>query len=182
MFLKRIFIVCALVFATNAKADFMAHLISNYHSRSYDGNDTTLHEHHLFLGMPVAVKEQLYLGVNLSYSKESGGVIMNTTGYGVRMNYYLNSDKTFLLTAGYNFSVSGNRKQASGVINGDGDFSGSSMLVGLGYELKVNSNFYIGTTVLYHSTTLENKNPSTDGKELKYSTLTPSINFSFRFK
>jgi len=182
MFLKKIFIVCALVFATNAKADFMAQILSNYHSREYDGSETTLQEHHLFLGMPVAVKEQLYLGVNVTYTKEEGGTYLNTMEYGPRINYYINNDKTFLLLFAFNVAVSGDKKSASGQTNGDGDVSGSSFLAGLGYEFKVNSNFYLGATLLYHASSLEFKGANADTTDIKYSTLTPSINFCFRFR
>jgi hypothetical protein len=183
MFMKRIFLIAGIIFATNANADIMFQLSSSFHSReASNGVNESVQEHHLFIGTPVAVKEQLYLGINVSYTKAEGGEYLNTTEYGPRINYYMNSDKTFFIMLAYNF-LSADRNLASGnSTNGDNKLSGTAYLAGLGYEFKVNSNLYIGTSLIYHSTTLDNEKDLTGNKELKYSSINPAINFCFRFR
>lgn len=182
MFLKRIFVIASILFAANANADIMFQLTSSFHSREVNkGGNESIQEHHLFVGMPVAVKEQLYLGLNVTYTKAEGGTYLDTMEYGPRINYYINNDKTFLLFLAYNF-VSGGQHGASGsTTNGDDSIKGTAILTGLGYEFKVNSNFYIGASLVYHSTTYEDKS-STAAGDIKVSSINPGINFCFRFR
>jgi hypothetical protein len=182
MFLKRIFILASILFAANANADIMFQLTSSFHSREVNssGNES-IQEHHMFLGMPIAVKEQLYFGLNVSYTKAEGGTYFDSMEYGPRINYYINSDKTFLIMLAYNF-LSGSQHAASGnTTNGDDSVNGTAMLAGLGYEFKVNSNFYIGASLVYHSTTYEDKSGAA-AADIKITSINPGINFGFRFR
>lgn len=168
--MKRILFAAVLVFSTSAKADIMFDTSVFYTSTQQDSIDYTQKEGHLFIGMPVAVKEQLYLGLNFVMTDDqttSGGT--STTEIGPRINYYFNQDKTFLLMLAFHPYVK----------YGQGDFDASSYMAGIGYEMKVNTNFYVGASIAYHATNSTNNVTNT---EKKVSTIRPMINFSFRFR
>jgi hypothetical protein len=181
--MKRILLIAILMFgSTLAHADFMFDLSSGYHSRSVgENNDYSIMEHHLFIGMPVAVKEQLYLGVNFTYTSESGGENLKTKEYGARINYYFNADKTFLLFLAFNPIMTVDKNSTSGAISQQESMSGSSYIAGLGYETKINNNLFMGATIVYHSATIDDGTKSANS-ETKYTSINPMINFSFRFK
>lgn len=179
------FLLAALLFVIShgAMADIMVDINTGYNSREKNGSTSSVIEVHGFLGMPVAIKEQLYLGINATYTKTEGSEYLNTTEFGPRINYYMNADKNFLIILAYNPLVSADLHLSSGNINsGNGKISGSSYIMGLGYELKINTNFFIGTSIVYHSTTLTDDNAVSGVKELKYNSLSPMVNFCFRFK
>ncbi len=172
--MKRILLTALLVFgSTQAFADIMFDASVFYDSTTGpDGSDYTQKEGHLFIAMPVAVKEQLYLGPNFVVtSDQSSGGGTGTTEIGPRINYYFNQDKTYLLMLAWNPYVK--------VDNTSPEDSAWSYLAGVGYEMKINSNFYIGASIVYHAL---NQTNATTKVETKTSTTRPMINFSFRFK
>lgn len=170
--MKRILLTALLVLgSTEAFADIMFDASVFYDSTTIDETDYTKKEGHLFIAMPVAVKEQLYLGPNFIVTDNqstAGGT--GTTEMGPRINYYFNQDKTFLLMLAWNPIVK---------IDNAPDVSAWSYLAGIGYEMKVNTNFFIGASLVYHAI---NQKDDTSQVETKTSTVRPMINFSFRFK
>lgn len=171
--MKRILLTTLLLLgSTVAKAELMFDLSAFYDSTTTNGTDYTKKEGQLFIAMPVAVKEQLWLGPNfiITDSQTTGGGT-GTTEIGPRINYYFNQDKTFLVMLAWNPYVKFD--------NVGTDVSGSSYLAGIGYEMKVNTNFFIGASIVYHSTTQTNDTTKVDTKT---STTRPMINFCFRFK
>lgn len=169
--MKRILLTAFLLLgSTAAKADLMFDMSVFYDSTTIDKVDYTRKEGHLFIAMPVAVKEQLYLGPNFIVTdnqSNDGGV--GTTEIGPRINYYFNQDKTFLVALAWHPYVK---------FDGSSD-SGHSYIAGLGYEMKVNTNFFIGASIVYHSITQSNETTNVD---ITTSTVRPMINFSFRFR
>lgn len=168
--MKRILLAaCLMTMATVAKADFMFHTSFFYNSNKVGNLTYSDYEAHLFIGMPVAVKEQLYIGPNATITEDNsfaGG--SGTTEIGPRINYYFNSDKTFVLILGWNPYV-----KFDGAPNADG----WSYMAGLGYELKINTNLYLGASVIQHGLT-----KSENGTDSKTSTLRPVISASLRFR
>lgn len=171
--MKRILLAATLVFgSTQALADILFDASVFYDSTTLNDIDYTKKEGHLFIAMPVAVKEQLYLGPNFIFTDNQstdGGT--GTTEIGPRINYYFNQDKTFLLMLAWNPYVK--------LDNAGENVSAWSYLAGLGYEMKVNTNFFIGASLVYHSTT---QTDDTTNVKTETSTIRPMINFSFRFR
>lgn len=171
--MKRILLAALLVLGTTvAKADILFDASVFYDSTTVDNTDYTKKEGHLFIAMPVAVKEQLYFGPNfIITSNQSSGGATGTTEIGPRINYYFNQDKTFLLMLAWNPYVK--------IDNVSDEVSAWSYLAGIGYEMKVNTNFFIGASLVYHSMTQKNDTANT---VIETSTVRPMINFSFRFR
>jgi hypothetical protein len=169
--MKRIFFAAILVLVSGvAKADLMFDASVFYNSTNKDSLDYTQKEGHLFIGMPVAVKEQLYLGLNfISADSQTTDGGSTSTEIGPRINYYFNQDKTFLVALAYHPYVKFDQ----------GDLDASSYIAGIGYEMKVNTNFFIGASIVYHSITSTN---NTTNVQTTVSTTRPMINFSFRFR
>lgn len=169
--MKKIFFTIILTLtATFAKADLIFDTSLFYNSNNQNGVDYVQKEGHLFIGIPIAVKDQLYLGINFITNDDqtsTGGI--GTTEIGPRINYYINQDKTFHVNLAYHPYVKYT----------EGDFDASSYLVGVGYQMKVNTNFFIGTSIVYHSTT---KTDKTNKTESTVTTTRPMISFSFRFR
>lgn len=170
-----------------AHADWMIALNSGYHS-STDGNSKYKFDdmiNHLFIGASVGVKGKLYIGQNVTHQstnyKTTSTSKISTLELGPRINYYFNTDKTILLMLAWNPYAKGTRTTAAGASQ---DISGYSFLAGLGYEIKLNKGFFLGASIMYHGlniTKSETSNVSTEVSE-SYSSITPMINMSFRFR
>ncbi len=140
---------------------------------------------HFFLGAALGKKEQLYFGQNItSQSKtydSSSQTDISTLELGPRLHWFFNEEKTLLLILAWNPYAKGSRISAGGTAT---DVSGSSLLVGLGYELKISKMFYLGASINYHSLSIsksEVNNVSTE-ESSKYTSITPMLNFSLRFR
>jgi len=174
--MKRILLTALLVLASSETfADVLMFDASFFYdsSTAADKSNLTQKEGHLFIGTPVAVKEQLYLGANFIITDEqaTNTVGTGTTEIGPRLNYYLNQDKTYLVMLAWHPYVK--------IDNAPEYISAWSYAAGIGYEMKINTNFFIGASIVYHA--LNQKNDNTQ-EEAKSSTVRPMINFSFRFK
>jgi hypothetical protein len=170
-----------------AKADFMLALNSGYYSNSDGSTKFTFSDmtNHLFIGASLGSKAQLYLGQNVSKKvtqyKTTGTDKISTLELGPRINYYFNVDKTLLMILAWNPYAKGERTTAAGATQ---DISGYSFLVGLGYEIKMSRSLYLGTSIVYNALNIskyEVSNTSTEVSE-SYSSITPMINLSFRFR
>jgi hypothetical protein len=170
-----------------AHADFMIALNSGYYSSTdgktnYAFNDMT---NHIFIGASLGSKAQFYLGQNVTKKvtqyKTSGTYKISTLELGPRVNYYFNTEKTILVILAWNPYAKGTRTTAAGASQ---DISGSSLLAGFGYEIKMNRNLFLGTSIMYQSLSVskyEVNNASTEVSE-SYTAITPMINLSFRFR
>lgn len=169
--MKRIlFLALFLAFSNVAKAEFMFDLSGGYLGRSTKSGDGSTMEGHLFVGMAVGSKGQLYLGPSFASTKDDVNGA-STSEIGARLNYYLNADKTYKIMLSYSPAVTAT---VAGL-----ECDASSLLVGLGYEFKMNSNVYLGTVLAYHKLDAEAK---TGGTDLSYNILMPMVNVSLRFK
>lgn len=169
--MKRILLITLLIIiSSTAKADFLLNTSVFYNSIENDGSTYTQKEGHVFIGMPVAVKEQLYLGLSyVATDNQANDGGYGTTEIGPRINYYFNQDKTLLLLLAFHPYL----KESIG------GREGSSFLAGIGYEMKVNTNFFVGASIVHHATNLTDNVTNVKSKS---STTRPMLNFSLRFK
>ena len=176
-----------LVLCLPAHADWMMATNTGFHS-STDGNSSYKFSdmiNHVFVGASIGTKAQLFIGQNVTYQTTtfttSTTSKITTLELGPRINYYFNNDKTILMVLAWNPYAKGSRTTVTGASQ---DVSGYSFLAGLGYEIKLNRNFYLGASIMYYSLTVtksETNNTSTEVSEA-YSIVTPMINMSFRFR
>lgn len=155
---------------------------TGYYSSSNENSNSTFTEltFHLYLGKSIGGKEQFYLGINAT--KATSGQTNNeftTTEFGPRIAFYFNNEKSIYVTAAWNPMLDGQ--------NGDNTalkLTGSSYLLGLGYELKLSSNIFLGTALFYHSVNISETESSgvTSQVDENYSTTMPVISLSVRFR
>lgn len=185
--MKKLLTICVLMLSVSAHADWLIGLNSGYHS-STDGNTKFEFSdmiNHAFIGASIGSKDLLYIGQNISYQstqyKTSGTDKISALELGPRLNYYFNTDKTVLLMLAWNPYAKGSRTTSAGASQ---DISGWSYLAGLGYEVRMSRGFYLGASIMYHAlnvTEYEVNNTTTEVSET-YSSITPMINLSFRFR
>lgn len=185
--MKKFILLLPLLTIMPAHAGFLLGLNSGYHSSSDGNTNFTFNDmiNHGFIGASVGSKDQLYLGQNISYQtttyKTTGNDKISTMELGPRLNYYFNADKTVLFMLAWNPYAKGTRTTSAGASQ---DVSGWSYLAGLGYEIKINRTFYVGASLMYHAiniTKYEVSNTSTNVSQ-SYTSISPMINMSFRFR
>jgi len=170
-----------------AHADFLLGINSGYHSSSDGSTKFTFNDmiNHGFVGASIGSKGQLYIGQNFSYQtttyKTTGTDKISALELGPRLNYYFNADKTVLLMLAWNPYAKGTRTTSAGATQ---DVSGWSYLAGLGYEIKINRAFYVGASIMYHSINLTKYEVDSTSTEVSqsYTSISPMINMSFRFR
>lgn len=174
-------------FLPNAHGSFMVSMNSGYHSNSDGKNNYSFKDmtHHFFLGAGLGSKDQLFLGQNITSLsteyKTSATTKISTLELGPRLIYYFNADKNILLTLAWNPYAKGERTTLAGATQ---DISGSSLMAGLGLELKMSQSFYLGASLMYHSLSVskyEVNKVSTEVSE-SYTSITPMMNLCFRFR
>jgi hypothetical protein len=180
--MKKLIIVCAFLLTSVAHADFLVATHTGYYSSSNENANSTFSDltFHLFLGKSIGGKEQFYLGLNATKATSGQeGSEFTTTEFGPRMAFYFNNEKSIYVTAAWNPMLSGQHGDNSAL-----KLKGSSYLLGLGYELKLSSNIFLGTALFYHSVHITETEASgvTGTVDETYSTTMPVISLSVRFR
>ncbi|MBY0412611.1 MAG: hypothetical protein K2Q18_00525 [Bdellovibrionales bacterium] len=169
--MRKILLLSVFLFSSVANANILFDLSSGYFSTTSSGDVARSNmENHGFLGMSIGGKEQFYVGPNFTFAENDYNAT-STTEIGARINYFFNTDKTYKLVLTWSPSVSGTV--------GSDEIDAWSFLAGLGYELKVNNNFYIGAIIMYHKVSAEKKSNKAD---VSFNSTTPMISISLRFK
>lgn len=175
------------MFSMTAMADFKIDLNTGFNSYTdgatkFEFADTT---NHIFIGASIGTRDQLYIGQNISIFsnvyKTSAETKISTLELGPRMTYYFSTDRTVFVTLAWNPYAKGERTTLTGTTE---EISGSSLLAGIGYELKMTKNFFLGASLMYHSLSIskaEANNISTEVSE-SYTAMTPMITLSLRFR
>lgn len=184
---QKIFLALMFLISRAAMADFKIDVNTGFNSYTdgatkFEFGDVT---NHIFLGASIGSRDQLYIGQNITLFsndyKTSTTTNVSTMELGPRLTYYFSTDKTVYLTLAWNPYAKGDRTTLAGTTE---EISGSGLLAGLGYELKLTKNFFLGASLMYHSlsvTKAEVNNVSTEVSE-KYSSITPMINLCLRFR
>ncbi len=176
-----------ILFSQTANAAFMVDWLAGYASHSEGKSNLEFGDmtHHFFLGATLGGKEKFYFGQNVSSVareyKNTSTTKISTLELGPRMNWYFDEGKSIYMGLAWNPYVKGTRVQAGAASE---DVSGWSYLASFGYELKISKNFHLGASLNYHTINIskaEVNNVSTE-ESSAYSSLTPMINLSFRFK
>ena len=175
------------IISFNTKAAFMLDWQTGYASHSESKSSLSFNNlsNHFFLGATLGGKEKLYFGQNITYQtheyKTTASTKISTLELGPRMNWYFNELKTVFFGLAWNPYAKGTRVQAGGSSE---DISGWSYLISLGSELKISKNFHLGASLNYHALNVskaELNNTSTE-ESSSYTSITPMINLSFRFR
>lgn len=176
-----------LFFSLESQAAFMVDWLAGYASHNENKSNLAFSDmtHHFFLGATLGGKEKFYFGQNVSSIsreyKNSTTTKITTLELGPRMNWYFDESKTVYMGLAWNPYAKGSRVQAGAASE---DVSGWSYLASFGYELKMSKNFHLGASINYHALTIsksEVNNVSTE-ESSSYTSLTPMINLSFRFR
>ncbi|MFA6236203.1 MAG: outer membrane beta-barrel protein [Bacteriovorax sp.] len=184
--MKKLLIVA--FFSTNvAHAAFMLSTMTGYTSSSDSKTSTDISDisNHIFLGASLGVKQQLFVGQNVTIFthqiKTTTTDKINTLELGPRLIYFFTPENVFYGTIGWNPYAKGKRT-ISGVTD---EISGYGLLVGTGVEVKINRNFHIGGSINYKSLNISKSisasNVATEESET-YTSLMPMLNLSFRFR
>lgn len=183
--MKKIFL--ALFFVVNsAHAAFMIDTITGFSSStdSKTSSKTSDISNHTFIGASIGAKQRAYIGQNITYFSQQLTTAtvnkINTLELGPRLVYFFTDENVFYVTVGWNPYAKG--KRTVGTVTED--VSGYALMGGMGAEVKVNRNFYIGGSLNYHSLNISKaisaSNVATTASD-KYNSLMPMINLSLRF-
>lgn len=187
MYSRFVALLISLLITTSAYADFKIDLNTGYNSYTDGANEFEFSDmtNHIFLGASIGSRDLLYIGQNVSvYSNEfktATSTDISTLELGPRFTYYFTTAKTVFVTFAWNPYAKGTRTTLAGASE---DISGSSLLGGIGYELKLNRNLYLGASLMYHSLSIsksEVNNVSTEVSE-SYTSMTPMICLGLRFR
>ncbi len=177
----------SLSFSPFVLADFKIDTNTGFNTYSDGGTDYTFSDttNHIFLGASFGAKTQLYIGQNVTiFSNEfktATTTKINTLELGPRVTYYFNTDKTIFTTVAWNPYAKGKRTTLTGTTE---EISGYGLLAGLGYELKLSRNFFLGASLMYHSLNVSESvvNSVATKVSQSYTSITPMINLSLRFR
>lgn len=185
---SRLLLLLATLFISNgALADFKIDLNTGFNSYTDGANNFEFSDmtNHIYFGASIGSKDQLYIGQNISiYSNEfttSTATEVSTLELGPRFTYYFSQDKTVFVTFAWNPYAKGERTTLAGTTE---DISGSSLLGGIGYELKVSRNFFLGASIMYHSLSVSKAEVDNASREVSesYTSTTPMITMGLRFR
>lgn len=180
-------LLLVVLFSQTAKAAFMIDWQLGYASHSENKTSLAFNDmsNHFFFGATLGGKEKFYFGQNITYQtheyKTPASTKITTMELGPRMNWYFNEAKSTYMALAWNPYAKGTRVAAGAASE---DISGWSYLVGFGYELKISKNFHLGASINYHALNIskaEVNNVSTE-ESTSYTSLTPMLNLSFRFR
>ncbi len=179
-------VIFVFVFLSNANASFISSWQAGYSSHSENKTNLAFNDmtNHFFLGAGIGSKEQLFFGQNISSVTEEyktpNSTKISTLDLGPRINWYFNDEKTILVHLAWNPYAKGTRVSSGA----SSDISGWSYLVGFGYELKITKNFYMGGSINYRnlSVTKSELNNVSTTESTSYTSITPMLNLSFRFR
>lgn len=182
------FVLFIMIFFSHiTKAAFMFDWQLGYSSHTENKTNLAFNDmtNHFFLGATLGKKETLYFGQNVSSIateyKTPNSTKISTLELGPRMNWYLDDLKTILVVLAWNPYAKGKRTPNGG---SEENISGWSYLLAFGYELKLSKNFSMGATLNYHALNIsksEVNNVSTE-ESTSYTSITPMLNLSFRFR
>lgn len=187
MYSRLVVLLMSLLIATSAYADFKIDLNTGYNSYTDGANEFEFGDmtNHIYIGASIGSRDLLYIGQNVTiFSNEFNtgkATDISTLELGPRFTYYFSTAKTVFITFAWNPYAKGTRTTVAGTTE---DISGSSLLGGIGYELKLNRNFFLGASLMYHSLSVskaEVNNVSTEVSE-SYTSMTPMINLGLRFR
>ncbi len=180
-------ILLASLFVINsAHAAFMIDTTAGFSSTtdSKTSSKTSDISSHTFIGASIGSKQRAYIGQNITYFSQQLTTAtvnkINTLELGPRLTYFFTDENTFYVMAAWNPYAKGKRTVGTTTE----DVSGYAFVAGLGAEVKVNRNFYIGGSLSYHSLNITKAisatNVATTASD-KYNSMMPMINLSLRF-
>jgi hypothetical protein len=183
---KLLFVSLLSVFASNANASFIIDTMTGFFttSDSKTNADTSDLANHTFIGASIDHRQKFYIGNNFTFFshqiKGSTTNKVNTFELGPRATYFFSEENTFYVTLGWNPYAKGSRT----VSGTQEDISGYAFLAGLGVEVKINRNFYVGGSLNYHTLNItkaiSSSNVASTASD-KYNSMMPMINLSLRF-
>lgn len=184
--MKKLFIIPLFLFLCfSSHAAFTINTTFNY-STSTDSKDSISFggmSGHLFLGASLDSKQTFYFGQNVSYLsteyKNTTSTKIGTLELGPRFVHFLNDDKNWFWTGAWNPYAKGTKTTTVSAT-----ISGSSFLLGFGYELKINKNFHLGASFNYYALSVSKSTVGTTESEVSdsYSSMMPMISMSIHFK
>ena len=189
--MKMLFISIILLISTNVHSKFYVQHSFGYQSHSEDVEDTSysLMGNLLFIGASIGTSETFYFGQSLhmsslAYSTASGSDgEMSTTGIGPRFIWFFSDSMEWNISLAWHPYSKGTRTQAADA--SEDDVSGSSMIIGLSYLLKISKVFYLGASMNYYTYSVTKETDSNDASSdvsSSYTTIMPMIDLSFRFR
>ena len=185
--IKSLIVSFLILISSAVMADFKIDINTGFNSYEDGGTKFTFADttNHIYIGASLGSKGQFYIGQNITILshdfKTTTSTKVSTLELGPRMTYYFNNDRTIFVTAAWNPYAKGKRTTLAGL---NEEISGYGLLAGLGYELKLSRNFYMGASLMYHALNVskaEVNNTSTEVSET-YTSLTPMINLGLRFR
>ncbi len=138
---------------------------------------------HIFIGASINAKETIIIGQNVSLINQSIKTAsenkISTMELGPRLNYYFNQEKNYFFSVAWNPYAKGERVGTT-----TDTISGWSYLIALGAVLKMSPSVFLGASINYHTLTItESKNGTTETETSDaYSSLSPMLNLTFRFR
>jgi hypothetical protein len=188
--MRFIFIILLTLITTQAKAQFFFQNTTNYQTDSDTSTQKLTYENTkniTFLGAHFGKSRQQVIGQNVIYwtrnakenfsGKQSS---MNMLELGPRLQWFMNEGRNAYIAAAYNIYAKGTR-----VIDGTSEeVSGSSYLLAMGIQLKIEKSFFVGVSFNYHSLALDKKTIGTTETKISdsYTNIFPALEFSLRFR
>ncbi len=183
------FLLLILIIIPQANAAFIIQHSFFYNSDEDDVEDFTYSRMNnlLFMGASLNRNQTFFLGQSVhliskshqasSSSEESS---LSLTELGPRLIYFLDIERTWSFSLTYNPYARGNR-----TIDGtEEDISGSSIIGGFGYQLKLTKTLRLGASLNYYMMSVSSKTVSNTKTEVSesYSTIIPMIDFALQFR
>ena len=189
--MKIIILTILLLISTNVHSKFYVQHSLGYQTHSEDVENTaySLMGNLLFIGASIGSSQTFYFGQSLhmsslTYSTASGSDgSMSTTGIGPRFIWFFNDNMEWNLSFAWHPYSKGTRTKA--LDSSDDDISGSSMIIGLSYQLKITKGFFLGASMNYYTYSVTKETDSSDTSTdvtNTYTTIMPMIDLSFRFR
>lgn len=180
------FLIIPLFLINNANAAFYINTMSGYSTStdSKTASSASNTSNHLFIGSGLGIKQHVFIGQNITISSQEIKLAttnkLSITELGPKLIWYFDDDNVFFTSLIWNPYAKGSR-----IIDGvSEDISGTSYLIALGAELKINNNFHMGGSFNYKSLVISKSiNASNVASVVSntYASINPMINLSFRF-
>ena len=180
-----------LVLSFHSQAGLILQYSGGYNTSTDDADESEYSsmKNQIFLGATFLKSHMMALGWNYmmtSRTLQGEGTDtaseLSVTEMGPRLFFFLNSSKTFILSANWNPFVSGDRTLTT--VGSTEDVSGSSLHAALSVQAKIGNSFFVGGGINYHSISITKSTVGGTETEVShsYSDIYPSIEFSYRFK